>query len=572
MATSIFSLFGEVFVDNDKANKSIDETTKKGEGLGSKLSSGFAAVGKGAMILGGAAVAAGTALTGVALKTADAAGQINDASARAGVNAEEFQKYAYAAGLGGVEVGTLEKAMARAGKTFAEATEGNKAASAAFQRLGLDISQMSSDQVFDAVVKKLADTEDITTRNAIANDIFGKSYADLAPLLNEGSSGIDALKQEAVDLGAVMSNDAVAAGDNLGDTIDKLKAAGTGLFNQLGSALIPVVQKLADALLKLLPTLQPIIDKIMPILGKLMETIVPILVRLIESLLPPLLDIVIALLPLFDTLVEQVLPPILEIIEQILPFVVQIVQQVMPILVSLLQTFLPIITDIIKTVLPVILKLLDALLTPLLKLLNIIMPPLNEIFRALGGILTNNLGTAFKALEPIIGNIKKHFELLIDFVKNVFTGNWKGAWENVKSIFANIWDAIKNVVKIPINWIINGLNTFISGLNNIKIPDWVPLIGGKGFSISKIPLLANGGTITEAGSAIVGDAGPEILHLPKGATVEPLGRSGNVTLQFNGPVTVVGNGGMQQFVRMIAEMLDQQQTGLARAGAGGGTW
>ena len=75
---------------------------------------------------------------------------------------------------------------------------------------------------------------------------------------------------------------------------------------------------------------------------------------------------------------------------------------------------------------------------------------------------------------------------IIDFIKNVFTGNWRGAWENVKNIFSNIISGIANVFKFPINLIIDGMNAFIKGLNKLKIPDWVPGVGGKGLNI---PLL-----------------------------------------------------------------------------------
>jgi hypothetical protein len=81
---------------------------------------------------------------------------------------------------------------------------------------------------------------------------------------------------------------------------------------------------------------------------------------------------------------------------------------------------------------------------------------------------------------------------IIDFFKNVFTGNWQGAWESIKKIFTDIWEGIKTAFKIPINFIIDGINAFIRGVNKIQIPDWVPNIGGKGLNISEIKRLAIG--------------------------------------------------------------------------------
>ena len=62
----------------------------------------------------------------------------------------------------------------------------------------------------------------------------------------------------------------------------------------------------------------------------------------------------------------------------------------------------------------------------------------------------------------------------------------------------------------------------IDGLNKIKLPKWVPGIGGKGINIGKIPYLATGGHLIN-GQAIVGEAGPELLSTQGGkTTVTPL--------------------------------------------------
>jgi len=92
--------------------------------------------------------------------------------------------------------------------------------------------------------------EDANLRNELANDIFGKSYADLMPLLAEGADGIKKLKDEAVALGGVMSNEDVEAGDKLGDTMDKLNTVFSGLVNKILIKLMPAFQKIADWILR----------------------------------------------------------------------------------------------------------------------------------------------------------------------------------------------------------------------------------------------------------------------------------------------------------------------------------
>lgn len=157
-----------------------------------------------------------------------------------------------------------------------------------------------------------------------------------------------------------------------------------------------------------------------------------------------------------------------------------------------------------------------------------------------GPVLGNILNGFFANVANIWNGIKQIFEGVINFIQGVFTGNWQQAWEGVKQIFSGVWDTFVGIVKAPINAIIgliNGLigaiNMAIGGLNSLKIsvPDWIPGIGGKSFgfnipSIPNIPYLAKGGTVL-SGSAIVGEAGPELLTVgPGGTRVQPLTNSG----------------------------------------------
>ena len=123
-----------------------------------------------------------------------------------------------------------------------------------------------------------------------------------------------------------------------------------------------------------------------------------------------------------------------------------------------------------------------------------------------------DISTQFPLVGQIIGNVfggiknymelgKIQFQNLIDFIKNVFTGNWAGAWENIKNIFGNAFNALKGLAKAPLNAVISLVNSAIGGLNklHVSIPDWVPGFGGKefGINIPKIPMFATGGIATQ---------------------------------------------------------------------------
>lgn len=200
-------------------------------------------------IVAGATAAAG-AMFGWAKSTSDTASAIDDASKKVGFGAEEYQKWAFAAEQSGIEAGTLETLMKKQQTVFADAAAGSEVARKAYQDLGIDISNMTASGAFEAVVMQLADMSDETERNRIANDLFGRSYADLLPLLAEGGTGIDELRQKAVDLGAVMSNEAVASGEAFGDSLGELEKAVNGVWNEIGTALLPYFQDIVNWILE----------------------------------------------------------------------------------------------------------------------------------------------------------------------------------------------------------------------------------------------------------------------------------------------------------------------------------
>ncbi|MDU4931602.1 MAG: phage tail tape measure protein [Enterococcus gallinarum] len=145
-----------------------------------------------------------------------------------------------------------------------------------------------------------------------------------------------------------------------------------------------------------------------------------------------------------------------------------------------------------------------------------------EVFNFMGGYISNIFGGIIQNFQNFFDAGKRIFTGFIDFITGIFTGDWERAWNGVVNIFGGIFDMIAAMAKAPLNTMIGLINAFLGGLNNIKIPKWVPGVGGKGFSISMIPYLAEGGHVLN-GQAIVGEAGPELLTNKNGkTTVTPL--------------------------------------------------
>ena len=179
-------------------------------------------------------------------------------------------------------------------------------------------------------------------------------------------------------------------------------------------------------------------------------------------------------------------------------------------------------------------------------------------------IFVNLLQEVLDTADDIFRGLKDVFDGIIRFVKGVFTGNWKEAWEGIKQIAKGAADSLGGIFKFPFNMTIAGINTLIRGINKIKfdVPDWVPGIGGKqlGFSIPEIPRLAKGtilnapgrGVPVAGGTALAGEAGRE-AYLPLSDTqlLEELGSTIGKYITINANITNTMNG------RVISRQLQQ---------------
>lgn len=401
--------------------------------------------------------------------------------AKVGLNADDMFKIMEK----GAETGAwnLDKIGDAIKEMSIRVVDGSDTTIAGFAAIGLNADEMSAKfakggdsakQAFSQTIKALAGMKDPLQQNIAGVNLFGTMWEDLGP--------------EVVTQLANIRDGAYAAGDKL-EEMKKVK------YDDLGSMLQGLGRSLELLLL-------PLGEELIPLLTDIIETIMPELEKYLEPIMETLGGVVQQILPLVETL----LPPMLEIISMLMPYLTEIIDKVLPVLMEILQTLLPPLMEIVEALLPPLFAVLDAILDPLLELVQVLLPPLELILKAVGAaikvltpvieilasLLQNVLGAAVESIRNGLNTFTSVLQGIIDFIKNVFTGNWEGAWESVKNIFSTIWEGIKNAFKIPINWIIDGINVFIGALNKIKIPDWVPLVGGKGFNIPLIPRLQKG--------------------------------------------------------------------------------
>lgn len=223
--------------------KTDDSGAKKFEDTLADLKKAAETAVVGVLAVGGAAAAA-------VLELAAFGGEAKDLSTILGTNVEALQELEYAAKLGGSSAEAMRASLSGLNATLGGTTE--KAAKTRAMLTGLGVATRDGQgriRETEGVLNDLADAlvkiPDPAKRSAVASKILGDSGKALIPLLNQGAAGIEALRTEARELGAVVGEEVVGAADDLGDELDRLKVVGLGFSRTLGGALIPSISIVA---------------------------------------------------------------------------------------------------------------------------------------------------------------------------------------------------------------------------------------------------------------------------------------------------------------------------------------
>lgn len=250
----IFKLIGSVMVDTADAENSIAKTTDKAEGLGKKFSDGLKTAGKWAAGVTAGAVAVGGAMLNAAKDTASELDVIDKASQRMRMSAESYQELAYAAGLSGVQMSELEEAAKKLAGT---------------------------DMTMEDALEEIWELGTAEERAAKAQELFGESAYKMTPMLNASAEDMEAMKQEAHDLGLVLGEDTVKNGAAMNDMFSKIDESIGALKNGLLTELMPYIMEILQWVIENIPRISKTVSTVMnailpivrPILNGLMSLI-----------------------------------------------------------------------------------------------------------------------------------------------------------------------------------------------------------------------------------------------------------------------------------------------------------
>lgn len=203
----------------------------------------------GLVALGAIAAAAGAGLAAMVMQTVEAADSIDETAQSVGIGTDALQELGYAASFSGMNIESVAHGLTILVRNMKSAADGSKETAAAFAKVGVSIQDANGElRPAEDVLMDLADAigsmPDSAEKTALSMKFFGKSGAGMIPFLNAGREGIQELRNEAHELGLVLSEDTVKAGAEADDAMTKLKASLTGLQYSISG---PLVSSLKDA-------------------------------------------------------------------------------------------------------------------------------------------------------------------------------------------------------------------------------------------------------------------------------------------------------------------------------------
>lgn len=522
MALEIFRLVGSVFVDTDKAEQSLKKTDKTAEGFGSKLLSVGKAAGKFALGVGTAVVAAGTAIVALTESTREyrtEQGKLQAAFQTQNFTAEEARKTFVA--LNGV-LGDSGQAV-EASNHLAMLCDNEK-----------DLQKWTN--ICTGVYATFGDSLPIEGLTEAANETAktGKLTGSLADALNWAGVNEDEFQKKLDKCNNEQERAALIT-----ETLNGLYDESAEKYKELNADVIAANEaqdRLNKSMADVGGAFEPFVTKGKVLIAEVLERLVPILEWVASTALPWVSSAISVVVDWFGqmagkvsdtgltfdgamTWIKEAFQVAMEYIqgwwESIGKPVWELIQQNVGLVADYFKERMPEIQEFVQTCFTDIQNLWSNNLKPAFKAIgdfisNVLAPTFKWVFE---NVITPVADAAFKGIGKLWSeSLKPLLEAMIDFVKNVFSGNFSDAWQNVLDAFSAIWNGIVELVKTPINACIGLINKFLTSINGLKIPDWVPGMGGTGIlNIPPIPELYEGAVLERGQVGLLEGRGAEAV-------------------------------------------------------------
>lgn len=471
-----------------------------------------------------AAAAVTAAIGAMTVKSGKWADDINTMSKVYGISTGELQKYSAAAQLVDVDVETIAKSHTKLEKQMYSASKGTGAAAEAFEKLGVSTVDSSgelrsSDEVFQDVIAALGEMTNETERDALAQQLMGKSAAQLNPLIEDGGKTYENLAKtlSKYDLDFI-DQETLDNANAFNDSLDTIKAVGLVAFQQVGTQLAAY--------------LAPALEKVVDLVGKLAGWFANLSPET-QTLIAGIGAVVAVLAPLLIGLGK--------------------VSFAISSIMGLMATVGPAIGGVVAALGPVVVAIAAVIAIGVLLYKNW------DTIKAKAIQIKNNLIATWN-------NIKSKVTSAVTSLKSKITSTFSA----IKSSVANTWNAIKTAIVTPIEKAktavsnaIAKIKSVINGaklsLPHIKLPHFS--ISGK-FSLNppSIPHISvswykQGGIFDSPSLIGIGEAGPEAV-VPLDKLWEKLDKIAESSTSDNVTINVYASPGMD--VNELARVIEKK--------------
>ena len=494
----------------DAAAKSAGDSG--GSNFGSSFASaikGTATVITGALVAAttaavGAATAAGKAFIDAAKDTAAYGDTVDKASQRLGISRQSFQELDYVLNLCGTSMDSMSAGFKTLNNKIADARSGSEDAMNMFTSLGIsmeDVANLSTEDLFTAVINGLQDMEEGADRAALANDFFGRSGQTLAPLLNMTSEEMQGAIDTANEYGMILSDEGVSASADFTDSLTTMNKTVKGLKNTMMANFLPAMSGIMDGISQIFSGDRAgavlIKDGITDLIGKvatyaplffdLTETIVSALFDGFAPMLPQAVESVFSFLNMAITQITLMIPQLTPVIQQGIRGVMTAVFNSLPIIINaLLELTTELVTWLASD------RNVYSLVSGIMQLVSILADSLSDVLPVLLPAIINIIGQVAEAIsEP--ANVEMILNSVLLIIGAVVMALVESLPEigylvtetflNLVDLMADFWEWIVPIVTDGIEWVVNKVtgwtNSIKSALtsfaNNVKsrIVSWI---------------------------------------------------------------------------------------------------
>ena len=455
--------------------------------------------------LNGVLKAAGAAIATVAAAAAAAAKVIWDATNASGqwadglltmssqtdVSTDTLQKWDYAARFIDTDTETMTKALAKVttqqknaiktGNDYITTLDGQ-----VISLKNANGEYKTSEEVFYEMIDALGQIEDPTLRDAAAQDLFGKSFQELKPLIDAGSEGLKKYGDEAEAMGLILGDDAVKQLGAFDDQMQKLQATMEVAGRELSLSFLPAIQQVAESLTDLAQTvtkalsdgfqeadvdtiLEALFDKLTQGMSNL-SAIMPAVAKFVVGLVTKIVEFVTQNAPLLMNTALQIILALVNGLAENLPVMIpSIVAMVMTIVETLtnpenidllMQAAIALMTGLatgLINAVPVLLanipqiitNIVEALGTEAIRMYQVASTLIDQLGAGIGAFMTSLIPKVKQYIqEKIVNPIKeKGMQGLLEVGKNLVEGLWNGINDKFQWIKNKIETWVGNVLK-----------------------------------------------------------------------------------------------------------------------------